>query len=220
VEPNSFLALLRPDDREALEAAGRERKFPRGAVLMYAGEPGERVMVLLAGRVKITRVAGDGQEMVLNIRGPGEILGELAFIDEELRLADVTALEPVIALVLASTEFHRYLESNPRAAVVILTILSRRYRDAAIKRAELMSLDTLGRLAARLAELADRYGEPAEGGVLITVPLSQQELGAFIGASHAGLAKALQTLRELGWITTERRRIVVRDLEALRSRAE
>lgn len=76
-----------------------------------------------------------------------------------------------------------------------------------------------GRLAARLVELAERYGEVSDAGIVIGVPLSQEELAAWVGASHAGVAKALQTLRELGWIGTQRRRIVVHDLEALRGRS-
>jgi CRP-like cAMP-binding protein len=126
----------------------------------------------------------------------------------------------VSALVITSSAFHQYLEQTPRVALVILTMLTHRFRDAAIKRMELRTLDTLGRLAARLAELADRYGQPVDDGLLITLPISQEELADFIGASHAGIAKALQTARELGWITTERRRIVVRDIDALRARAE
>jgi CRP-like cAMP-binding protein len=69
-----------------------------------------------------------------------------------------------------------------------------------------------------LVDLADRYGETTDDGVVIGLPLSQDELGAWIGASRAGLAGALKTLRELGWIETQRRRIVVRDAEALRRR--
>jgi CRP-like cAMP-binding protein len=220
LEPGSFLALLDGPERDAFEAAARRREFPRGAMLMYAEEPGDRVMVVLDGRVKITRTSGDGHQTVLNICGPGEILGELSFIDEQVRVADVIALETVTALILSSTEFRRYLEVTPRVALVVLTILAHRFRDTAIKRTELGTLDTLGRLSARLAELAGRYGEPTDGGTLITVPISQEELGDLVGASPASIAKALQTARELGWITTARRRIVVRDLAALHARAE
>jgi CRP/FNR family cyclic AMP-dependent transcriptional regulator len=89
----------------------------------------------------------------------------------------------------------------------------------AVTRFKRGSSDTIGRLAARLLELADRYGEATDNGVVIALPLSQEELGAWIGASCAGLAGALKTLRELGWTETPRRRILVRNPEALRSRA-
>ena len=79
--------------------------------------------------------------------------------------------------------------------------------------------DTIGRVAARLVELAERYGEPADGGIRVGLPITQEELGSWTSSSRAGVAKALQTMRELGWIETDRRRIVIRELEALTGRA-
>jgi CRP-like cAMP-binding protein len=218
-EPGSFAALLEPRQWSALEGLGRIQAFPTGSVLMYEDEPGERVMVLLEGRAKLTRACIEGQQMVVSIRGPGEIVGELPCIDALPRLVSVRALEPVQALVIDSRQFRRYLEVTPGAALALLEIMSRRLRDAVLKRTEFPASDTIGRLASRLVELADRYGEESDHGVVIGLPLSQEELGGWVGASHAGVAKALQVLRDLGWIATERRRIIVRDLDALRARA-
>jgi CRP-like cAMP-binding protein len=193
--------------------------FPRGSVLMYEHEPGERVMVLLDGRVKVTRIGVDGQEIVVTILGPGEIVGELPCLDKRAQLASVAALEPVRALVADAGCFRHYVESTPGAALALLEVLSQRLRDQVLKRAEFPSSDTVGRLAARLVELAERYGTTSERGIVIGLPLSQEELGGWVGACHAGLAKALHVLRELGWIETERRRIIVRDLDGLRGRS-
>jgi CRP-like cAMP-binding protein len=192
-----------------LQARGQRRKIARDAVLMYEGDPGDRVVVLLAGRVKVTTVGDDGQETLLSVRGPGEILGELSFLDDQPRFSTVTTLEPVEILTIASAVFARYLEERPRVALVILRTLSARFRDASRKRVQFRELDTVGRLAARLVELCERYGEVTPDGTIIGLPLTQEELGAWTGASHAGVAKALQTLRELGWIQTQRKRIVV-----------
>ena len=219
LEPESFAALLEAGDWSALQARGQRRKIAGAAVLMYEGDPGDRVVVLLAGRVKVTTVGDDGQETLLSIRGPGEILGELSFIDDQPRLSTVTTLEPVEVLAIAAAGFGRYLEERPRVALVILRSLSARFRDASRKRVQSRELDTVGRLAARLVELCERYGEVTPEGTIIGLPLTQDELGAWTGASHAGVAKALQTLRELGWIQTQRRRIVVRDIDALRHRS-
>jgi CRP-like cAMP-binding protein len=186
---------------------------------MYEDEPGERVMVLLEGRAKLTRACVEGHQMVVSIRGPGEVVGELPCIDALPRLVSVRALEPVRALVIDSRQFRQYLQNTPGAALALLEVLSLRLRDAVLKRTEFPASDTIGRVAARLVELAERYGEPSDRGIVIGLQLSQEELGGWVGASHAGVAKALQVLRELGWIATERRRIVVRDLQALRSRS-
>jgi CRP-like cAMP-binding protein len=77
----------------------------------------------------------------------------------------------------------------------------------------------MGRLAARIVELAERYGEPSDDGVTIASPLSREDLAAWTGSSRAGVAHALQTLRELGWVQIQRRQLIVRDLQALRARA-
>ncbi len=77
----------------------------------------------------------------------------------------------------------------------------------------------MGRLAARIVELADRYGEPGTEGIIVELPISQEELASWTGASRASVAQALQVFRELGWIQTERRRLTVTDAAALRARS-
>ena len=71
--PGTFLALLDEQERDALYALGVPRSFPRGTVLMFQNEPGERAMLLLNGRVKVTRAGPDGREMLLSIRDPGDV---------------------------------------------------------------------------------------------------------------------------------------------------
>jgi CRP/FNR family transcriptional regulator, cyclic AMP receptor protein len=218
--PGTFLATLNSDEREALEGLGVRRTFPRDAALMFQNEIEGRVMLLLAGRVKVVRVDHDGHEMLLSIRDPGDVLGELGVIDGLPRIATVTTLEPVEALVMAAETFRRHLETTPRVAVAMLEVVTRRFRETTLKRSQFSASDTMGRLAARIVELADRYGEPSDEGVTVTSPLSREDLAAWTGASRAGVAHALQGFRELGWVHTERRQLLVRDLQALRARAE
>jgi CRP/FNR family transcriptional regulator, cyclic AMP receptor protein len=219
VASGSFLASLKGDEREALQGLGVRRSFPRATVLMFQNEPDARVMLLLAGRVKVTRVDHDGHETLLSIRDPGDVLGELALIDGLPRVATVTALEPVEALVTAAETFRLHLESTPRVAVALLEVVSRRFRETTLKRSQFSASDTMGRLAARIVELAERYGETSDKGVTVISPLSREDLAAWTGASRAGVAHALQGLREVGWVHTERRVLLVRDLQALRARA-
>ena len=219
VVAGTFLALLDQGEQDALERIGVIRAFPRGSILMFEHEPGERVMILLAGRVKVSHVGHDGRELILSIRDPGDVLGELAFIDRQPRLATVTALESVTALAIPSETFHAHLERAPRVAVTLLEVITRRFRETTLKREQSADSDTVGRLAARIVELSERYGERTDAGIWISMPLSHEELAAWTGASRAGVAHALQTLRELGWIRTQRRRLLVRDPHALRARA-
>lgn len=218
-EPGTFLALLSGDDRDSLLRLGAHRRFARGEHLMHQGEPGDRILILLDGHVKASFVDAHGRAVVLSFRGPGDVLGELTFSRAEPRSNNVTAIEPVEARAVAASEFRVYLERSPTAALTLIDVIGRRFRDANSKRAQFGDLDTVGRMAARLIELCERYGDRTDAGIQIRLPLTQEELGSWTASSRAGVAGALRTMRELGWIKTERRRLTVLDLDALVQRA-
>ena len=217
---DTLLARMDEQERAALSELGSERFYPGGAVLMFEDELEERVSVLLEGRVKLTRRGGrDRRETLLHIRDSGDVLGELSLIDRQPRAVTVTALEPVRALVMPAAALRAHLESSPRVAVVLLEILAKRWREEVLGRLQLTASDTMGRVAARILELDERYGEPNGSGSVVLMPISQEELASWAGASRAGAAHAMQAMRELGWIATERRRLLVLDAQALRARA-
>jgi CRP-like cAMP-binding protein len=218
-EPGTFLALLSRGDRDALLLLGGARSFARGERLMHQGDPGDRVLVLLEGHVKASSIDSRGREAVLSFRGPGDVLGELTFSRADPRSSNVTAIEPVEVRAIASTQFLAYLERTPSAALTLIDVISRRFRDANRARAQFADLDTVGRVAARLIELSERYGTRSDAGIEIGLPVTQDELGSWTASSRAGVASALRTMRELGWIKTERRHITVLDRDALARRA-
>jgi CRP-like cAMP-binding protein len=216
------LAEVGPAHLEALKSRGWRRRFARGSVLFQEGGSSEQVMIVLSGRVKVSHFTADGREIILAVRGPGELLGELSAIDQEPRSATALAAEPVEALVLTVEDFQQFMATTPPAAMVMLVGLVRRLREADRKRIEFAAYDTVGRVALRLLDLAKEFGEPVGRGgaaVRITVPLSQQELAGLIGASREAVSKALQHLRARGWIETQRRGISILDPDALAKRA-
>jgi CRP-like cAMP-binding protein len=218
-EPGTFLALLSDRDRETLLGLGRTRGFARGERLMRQGEPGDSVLILLEGHVKASDIDPHGREMVLSFRGPGDILGELTFMHAGPRSSNVTAIEPVDAKAVVASEFQAYLLANATAALTLIDVISARFRDANSKRVQFGDLDTIGRVAARLIELGERYGDRTGTGIEIRLPITQEDLGSWTASSRAGVAGALRTMRDLGWITTDRRRITLLDREALEQRS-
>ena len=170
--------------------------------------------------MKVASNSASGTEVVLALRGPGALLGELSAIDRWPVSATVTALEAVTALVVPHFEFERYLQNNGRVAFELMRQLTVRLRDADRKRIEFGSFDTTGRVAARLVELAERFGTQTAQGLRIGLPLSQDELAGWTGSSREAVTKALRTLREEGTIQTGRMHVIVHDLAALRARAQ
>jgi len=214
-----FWDHLTVDEANDLTQAGRRRDFRRGAVLFREAERSDSVMVLRSGRVKISVDTANGTEVVLAVRGPGSILGEFSAIDRQPRSATVTAIESVSAFALTLDEFEQYLRGHGRVAVLLMRTLVSKLRDSDRKRIEFGAHDTTGRVAARLVEMAERFGQPNADGIRIALPFSQDELAGWIGASREAVSKALGTLRSAGTIRTSRMSVVVLDLDALRHRS-
>jgi CRP/FNR family cyclic AMP-dependent transcriptional regulator len=218
-EPDEFMARLAPPDREALVARGRRRRWPPGASLFLEGEKCSTVVIVVGGRVKVFSLTEHGEEIVLAVRGPGALLGELSAVDGAPRGASVAALESVEALVVPVNAFVDYLRTHGDAAIALLQMITTKFRDSDRKRVEFAAYDIPARVARRLVELADRFGEPDDQGVRIAVALTQDELAGWVGASREAVAKALRVLRDRGYVSTGRRTLTVRDLDALRRRA-
>jgi CRP-like cAMP-binding protein len=211
-----FTARLAPDELAAIRALAVARHFERGTTLMHQQEIPGRVLVIERGHAKVTRLTEEGREVVLAFRGPGDLLGEVSALGGEPRSATVRALEPLDALAIAAADFDNLLEQHPRMALVILRVVIERLRMADRQVFEFAAHQTLGRVARRLVELAERFGEPCDGGVRIALGLSQEELAGWAGASREATSKALHDLRAMDLIATERRHITVRSVDDLR----
>lgn len=203
---------------DALRRDGHLVQFRRGQALMNQGDLAERVFVIERGWVVISCVAPGGREIVLGLCGPGELIGELSALDGEPRSASAIALDQVAAIVAPRSMLTRAL-SDAATANELIRVLAVRLRDSDHKRLEFAALDTLGRVAWRLLELARQFGQDSEDGIAVELPLSQEQLASWCGASREATVKALAALRTLGCVTTGRRTLHILDPEALRRRA-
>jgi CRP-like cAMP-binding protein len=203
----------------ALRTHGIKRTFPRGHALFTEGDLGERVFLIDTGWVTLRSAGPDGEEMILALRGPGEVVGEMSAFDGAPRTATALAVDEVEAVVAPARSVAAALEKDVAAANDFARILVARLRESDSQRVEFTVLDTLARVARRLLDLADRFGQPTPEGIKVELPLSQEELASWCGASREATVKALRTLREVGGITTGRRVVTLHDREALERHA-
>jgi len=213
------MAALSATAREAVLALGRTRAYATGDLVFCEGDPSEFAVVVLAGRLKVVSTSAEGYDTVLAFRGPGDLIGELSLFDGSPRSATVSAIEPAKVVLVTADRFMELLRAQPEIAAVLLRTVVAKLRDADRQRLEFGAYDTAGRVARRLVQLADEHGSSSSDGVRITLPLSQSELAGWTGSSREAVARALGLLRRQGVITTDRRSIVVVDLESLRSLA-
>ncbi|OEJ29482.1 transcriptional regulator [Streptomyces agglomeratus] len=211
-----YLARLAEESRKALLAAGTELRYPARAVVLRKGEPSTHVLLVLDGWLKVTDGSQNGHEALLALRGPGDIVGESAALHGTSRSASLTALEPVRAVVVAAERFTAFLDAQPVAARKLMALITDRMRAGDRKRLELGACGVKERLARLLLELAEWHGERVPEGILVRVPLTQQELAGSVGASREAVTRLLSELRERGVVTTRRRSLVVVRPEVLR----
>ena len=183
---------------------GRITTFPKGTTIIREGERGDAMFVILTGRVKVFSSNRDGKEVILDVHGPGEPIGEMA-LDEGLRSASVVTLESTTCSVVSRDMMRRYITDNPDFALQLIAKLIQRTRIAVENVKRLALLDVYGRLTSLLNSLT-----PAQSGVgMLTERMTQQELADRVGASRDMVSRILQDLASDGHIAIRSRRIEV-----------
>ncbi len=203
----------------ALQGSMTQVDLPRGDVLFHEGDPGDRLYVIVEGKVKLGRTSTDGRENLLAILGPGEMFGELSLFDPGPRNATATAVADSLLLGLGTDELHAWLSGRPDVARQLLAALARRLRRTNEALADLVFSDVPGRVGKALLDLSERFGRPADDGLRVAHDLTQEELAQLVGASRETVNKALADFAARGWLRLEARAVVLLDIERLRRRA-
>ncbi|WP_370943014.1 Crp/Fnr family transcriptional regulator [Amycolatopsis sp. cg5] len=208
-----ILDVLTDDQHAKLKALGTRVRFPADQTLFFEGQPSHSVLLIEDGNVKITKVAPDDTEMILAIRGAGELLGDEGVLMDEPRSATVTTITELSAIDVDAEELRRFVRDEDLWPTMYKAVVARgRQSD---QRTLLGRLDVKYRLARWLLDIAAEVGEEGSDGWTIELTLSQQDMASRIGASRDAVAIELRRLRDKGLVSTGRRKIVLHDLTAL-----
>ncbi len=213
----SLFAELSDHELEALAGSLGRRTFAKGMIIFHKGGVGQTLYIIESGRVRIFVLSESGQEITVNIYGPGDIFGEFSLLDGLPRSAGAVAMDRTVTLTLHRDDFLHHLEAYPRIASSVMKVLTTRLRYTTTHAETLSFLDVYGRVAAKLLELADRYGVQKEA-IEIELQLTQSELATWVAASRESVNKVLGTFREQGLIEVEGQRITILDRDRLERR--
>ena len=209
-----FFAPLNAPEREALAQRLVKRTFAKGMIIFHKGSPGRSLYIIESGKVRIFLLSSAGQEVSVNVYGPGEVFGELSVLDGLPRSAGAMVLETTVAYTLYRDDLLQCIQAYPSLANSIIRSLSSRLRYTTRCIEDLAFLDVSGRVAAKLLELSDRYGQ--QGNVVeIDLRLTQTDLATWVGARRESVNKVLSNLREQGLIDVDGQKITILDLPAL-----
>jgi CRP/FNR family transcriptional regulator, cyclic AMP receptor protein len=216
--PEGLLAALSTREREALLALGHLRQFHGGEVLFNQGELSNFVVVIIDGYVKITAVSESGAESLIAIRTAGDIVGELAALDDRPRSATARAADAVLGRVILKPDLDRLLHDDYAIARALNQAVSAKLRESTRRRVDFRR-DTKSRLAQVLVELYHGSTSGRRDGTMAII-VTQSELAGLIGASEPAVHKALRTLRDERIIDTGYGRLTIKNIHKLRRIAE
>ena len=211
LERHSLFGSLTPGELDQLLAHARLQAYRPRQEIFHKGAPGLGLLAVLKGKVRISSIGPDGNQVMLNIIDEGDVFGEIALLDGKERTADAVAMTECELLAIDRRDFVPFVRANPEVALRLLSMLCERLRRTTEQVEDMIFLDAPQRLAKKLLQLADSGAT--------TITLSQRELGSMIGLSRESINKQLAHWQQDGVIRLEQGAIVLLDLAALRAEA-
>jgi CRP-like cAMP-binding protein len=212
--PRSLLAGLDPAATVELISLGQARSVETGRYILREGDKDTQVEVIMAGYCKVSMLTSQGHKALMAVRGPGDVIGELAGLGGAPRNATVEASGRVSLVTIAGPVFQRFIATHSAAAAEMTGVLGHRLAWSNRRRAD-AAYPVEVRLARLLTDLAEICGRPSPQGTELLVPLTQGELASMIGAALPTVQRALAALRREGRVDTGYRRLVITDRDAL-----
>jgi CRP-like cAMP-binding protein len=206
-----LFAQFSDEDLNAVAALMQTRKFAKHAVLVYEGDPGDALFIIIRGNVAVTRVSNDGKEAILSILKEGDFFGEMGVLDASPRSATIKALSEANVAVLARDEFLNLLGKTPQMGVSLVLALSARLRatNQAMQAAAYQDIRT--RVASLLLNLEKNFGEACESGTRLTLRLTNQEMANMVGTTRETVNRTLNRFWDEKIIDMRTSNIIITD---------
>jgi CRP-like cAMP-binding protein len=197
-------------EREALAERAHYRQFHDGETIFLMGEPTTSITSILSGRVRISRPAPEGREIILGELGPGEIMGELSVLDGGGRFASATAIKEVELMILERGDYLSFLYEHPAACLSLLARVTARLRRSDERMSDIGYADLSDRLAKTLLSYASTT-VAGRASAPFKLSLSQSEIADMVGATRESVNRQLTKWQKEGWIDIQRGWITVLD---------
>ncbi|HEV7368585.1 Crp/Fnr family transcriptional regulator [Arenibaculum sp.] len=210
-------------DADALDDVvrrGHTRRLPKDMQVLVQGDPATTCHAVIDGRIKISQTTPDGGQVVLRYLGPGEMYGTLAVLMGIPLPADAIAVVDSVEIYWPAAAMADLIERHPKIALASSRLAGGRLVDLQTRLREVTTERVEQRLARTLLRMLGQAGRRTAEGVEIDFPITRQELGEMIGATLHTVSRTLSAWEEHGIVESSRRRIVVRDPDALAAIAE
>lgn len=211
---------LAPHELQEVLSAGREQNFPEDRFLFYQDDPAERIYVLKTGRIKLTQLADDGQQVLLRVMTPGMLFAAISVVEGAVYPVSAQAAEDSRALTWGQESMLELIAQHPVLALNAMRLLAGHVREFQDRYRELATERVERRLARAVLRLASQTGRKTEEGVLLDLPLTRQDLAEMSGTTLYTVSRILSQWEAQGLVLSGRERVVIRFPHGLVSIAE
>ncbi|HWR44833.1 Crp/Fnr family transcriptional regulator [Sporomusa sp.] len=192
--------------------AANKQHMRKGHILFQQGEAVDSVYVIKEGRFKLLRMTEDGNETILQIVGPGEMLGETAlFRQDAIQVATAISLEEAKVCSIDRCTFEKVVKKEPDLALEIIRNLNDRLYHVWEQVSEANRQSTQEKILGLMIRLAREQGEACADGSRITIPLTQQEIAALVGASRVMVSQSIKELTAKNYLCREKRHYILKN---------
>jgi len=210
-----LFAKLSPNEIDTLISYSRVERYRAGREIFAKGSPGQSLMAVLRGSVKISSLSVGGKEVVFAIYNEGDIFGDMSVLDGGERSADATAMTDCELLVLSRRDILPLLERRADLCMILLKVLCHRLRQTSEQVEDVVFRHLESRVAKALLQLVERVGLRALNSPSVELHVSQRELGSMAGGSRESVNKILQNWHRQGLIDISKGSIIIRNVEAI-----
>ena len=215
VENFNLLKGLEEDEMERLSKITTMQDFTKNQPVYFAKEPSSSIFFLKKGRVKLTRTSKDGKEMILGIINPGEVFGEMSFLDENERTDFATSIDSALLCAINKQEFKEFVEKSPELNLRITKLIGFRLKNYTEKIEELVFKDAPQRVVLFLLKIAENTGKIIGNDVFVKPFLKHQDIADLTACSRQTVNTVLTDLRKNKIISFDRRKLIIHKKDEL-----
>jgi CRP/FNR family cyclic AMP-dependent transcriptional regulator len=211
---------LLPEELEEMSRRTPGVYLEEGRVFVAPWDAGERLFVLLRGRVQVYEVIPEGAEITLSVVEGGNIFGQMALAGQQLSGVYARAMKPSVLCSLTRRGLEQIILNHPEVGLRLVRHLSRQLRETETQIAELVHKSVPARLASLIARLVESEGIMTREGAMVPTRYTHEQLGTMIGAKRVAVTRAFNLLRQEEAVELKERHIYIRNMETLESIAD
>lgn len=200
---------LDPEEVKALSSEALRKKSVKGQALFLQGDPADEMFLIKGGRVKLTKVLEDGNELTLDIRKAGDFVGENMFSEESEYPVSAYCLEDTLTCGFSRNQFENLVLQHPNVGLQIIKNLSERISWLTSRVGSLAVTNVEDRLYRVLSTVAQEHGAMTSQGTVIQFPLTHEDLSFLTGAHRVSITRAMKTLKRAGKIIHEDKQLIL-----------